>query len=358
MTGEVVLELDRVTKRFGRVTAVDDVSERFVRGEYCCILGPSGCGKTTLLRLIAGFEQPDAGAIRMHGADVARVPPEKRDVNVVFQSYALFPHLSVRENVAFGLRMRKLARAESADRVRDALALVHLTAEAERLPRQLSGGQQQRVALARALVNRPSVLLLDEPLSALDMTLRRRMQDELRRIQRETGVTFLHITHDQAEALSMADRVVVLVEGRILQDAPPEEVYFRPATPQAARLLGTPAMNVLAARRVEGWWISATGARIAEAAPDTPERATIGFRPEHVDCEPGAGDATVEVVESLGSSTVVVLRWAGERIHALADRGLRVRPGEPITVRVDPSRVVVWPEARAVCSALPIEEPR
>jgi spermidine/putrescine transport system ATP-binding protein len=235
---DIVLELRSVTKRFGAVTAVDALSERLSRSEYFCILGPSGCGKTTLLRLVAGFEVPDDGAILLHGRDTAGVPPERRDANVVFQSYALFPHLSVRDNVGFGLRMRKLPKSEIARRVDDIVRIVHLELEADRLPRQLSGGQQQRVALARALINRPAVLLLDEPLSALDQSLRLRMQAELRAIQRETGVAFLHITHDQGEALSLADRVAVMRAGRFEQVGTPRDIYRAPASPFVAEFVG------------------------------------------------------------------------------------------------------------------------
>jgi spermidine/putrescine ABC transporter ATP-binding subunit len=235
---DAVLELNGLTKSFGAVRAVDGLTERLRRGEYVCLLGPSGCGKTTLLRLIAGFEQPDTGTIRLHGRDVARIPPERRDVNVVFQNYALFPHLTVAENIAFGLRVKKLPPAEIRNRVDEALRLVRLERERDRLPRQISGGQQQRVALARALVNRPALLLLDEPLSALDPSLRQQMQTELRRVQRETGVTFLHITHDQEEALSLADRIAVMRSGRFEQVGPPREVYERPVSRFVASFVG------------------------------------------------------------------------------------------------------------------------
>ena len=245
MHSDAVLELDAVTKRFGRVHAVDGVSEQFKRGEYFCILGPSGCGKTTLLRMIAGFERPDSGVIRLAGADVTDAPPERRDVNVVFQSYALFPHLNAYDNVAFGLRMKKLPATAVDERVRTALHLVNLDHETRRLPRQLSGGQQQRVALARALVNRPAVLVLDEPLSALDQALRARMQSELRRVQRESGVTFVHITHDQNEALSLADRIGVMRAGRFEQVATPREIYAAPANAFVAAFVGP--NNVLTA---------------------------------------------------------------------------------------------------------------
>jgi spermidine/putrescine ABC transporter ATP-binding subunit len=278
-----ILELRAVTKRFGSVTAVDALSERLRRGEYYCILGPSGCGKTTLLRLVAGFETPDAGTILLHGRDTAGVPPERRDTNVVFQNYALFPHLTVRENIAFGLRMKRLPGAGIAARVNEIIALVHLEAEADRLPRQLSGGQQQRVALARALVNQPAVLLLDEPLSALDESLRQQMQEELRAIQRDTGVTFLHITHDQAEALSLADRVAVMRAGRFEQVAPPRVLYRAPATRFVAEFVGS--TNLLPARLASAdTVIIGNGVRIgplAVPAAATPgDNVLLALRPE------------------------------------------------------------------------------
>jgi spermidine/putrescine transport system ATP-binding protein len=291
MSDDPVLVLDAVTRTFGSVVAVDGLSERFRRGEYFCVLGPSGCGKTTLLRLIAGFEVPDTGEIRLLGRSVAGVPPERRDVNVVFQSYALFPHLSVRDNIGFGLRMKRLGRAQIRERVDDAVRLVHLEAEADRLPRQLSGGQQQRVALARALVNRPAVLLLDEPLSALDASLRQRMQDELRALQRQTGVTFIHITHDQAEALSLADRVAVMRAGRFEQVASPHDVYLAPATAFVARFVG--ATNLLSARLADERTAMIGGAALRLPQPVPFARAgdsvVLAVRPERVRL--GAADA-------------------------------------------------------------------
>jgi ABC-type Fe3+/spermidine/putrescine transport system ATPase subunit len=248
VSDEPLLELDKLTKRFGAVVAVNGLSERLTRGEYFCLLGPSGCGKTTLLRLIGGFESPDSGAIRLHGRDVSGIPPERRDVNVVFQNYALFPHLSVAQNIGFGLRMKRVGRDEIRDRVAGAVRLVRLEKEAERFPREISGGQQQRVALARALVNRPALLLLDEPLSALDPSLRQLMQAELRRVQRETGVTFLHITHDQDEALSLADRIGVMRAGKFEQVGTPRELYERPMSRFVASFVG--ASNLLEGRVV------------------------------------------------------------------------------------------------------------
>ena len=232
------VRLHGVTKRFGEATAVDGIDLEVRSGEFLSLLGPSGCGKTTLLRMIAGFEQPDAGDILVGGASVLRTPPHKRPVNTVFQSYALFPHMTVAENVAYGLRQKRVPRAEIANRVRDALELSRMGSFADRSPQKLSGGQQQRVALARALVNRPRVLLLDEPMSALDRKLREEMQIELKLLQRQLGITFIFVTHDQQEALSMSDRIVVMQGGRIEQLGGTEEIYTNPATAFVAGFIG------------------------------------------------------------------------------------------------------------------------
>ena len=227
-----------MSKRFGDLTAVDDLDLELAAGEFFTLLGPSGCGKTTTLRMIAGFERPSAGEIRIEGTDVAEEPPHKRPTNTVFQSYALFPHLSVRDNVAFGLKRKRVAKAQIGERVRAELERVGLASEANRRPSQLSGGMQQRVALARALVNLPKVLLLDEPLGALDLKLRKGLQVELKRIQREVGITFVYVTHDQEEALTMSDRIAVMNRGRVEQVGIPEDVYERPATTFVAGFIG------------------------------------------------------------------------------------------------------------------------
>ncbi len=232
------VELRSVTKRFDALAAVDDLSLELARGEFFTLLGPSGCGKTTTLRMIAGFERPSGGEIRIEGEDVAQLPPHKRPTNTVFQSYALFPHLSVEANVAFGLKRKKVPKEEIERRVAAELERVGLAAEANRRPSMLSGGMQQRVALARALVNLPKVLLLDEPLGALDLKLRKGLQVELKRIQRDVGITFVYVTHDQEEALTMSDRIAVMNRGRVEQVAVPEEVYDRPATTFVAGFIG------------------------------------------------------------------------------------------------------------------------
>jgi putative spermidine/putrescine transport system ATP-binding protein len=261
----VAVRLRGVFRRFGDVRAVDGVDLEIRAGEFFSMLGPSGSGKTTCLRLIAGFERPGEGDVELFGASAAGVPPYERDVNTVFQDYALFPHLSVAENVAYGLVVKKVARSERERRVREALDLVRLPDVGERLPAQLSGGQRQRVALARALVNRPRVLLLDEPLGALDLKLRQQMQGELTELQKRLGITFVYVTHDQEEALAMSDRLAVFARGRVEQVGTPREVYERPATPFVADFVGVSNL-------VEG----ALAARLAGAP------AAFTLRPEKI----------------------------------------------------------------------------
>ena len=250
------IELVGIAKRFvsrrGTVTAVERVDLTIGEGEFFSLLGPSGCGKTTTLRMIGGFEEPSEGQILLHGRDVVGVPPNHRDVNMVFQSYALFPHMSVFDNVAFGLERKSIGKAEIRTRVGEMLDLVQLDTKADRRPKELSGGQQQRVALARALVNRPRALLLDEPLAALDLKLRQAMQIELKRIQREVGITFIFVTHDQNEALTMSDRLVVMNAGRIEQLGAPREVYERPRTRFVAGFIGTSNLLTGTVVRMDG----------------------------------------------------------------------------------------------------------
>ena len=282
-----------MSKRFGDLTAVDDLNLELAAGEFFTLLGPSGCGKTTTLRMIAGFERPSAGEIRIEGTDVAEQPPHKRPTNTVFQSYALFPHLSVRDNVAFGLKRKRVAKAEIGERVRAELERVGLAAEANRRPSQLSGGMQQRVALARALVNLPKVLLLDEPLGALDLKLRKGLQVELKRIQREVGITFVYVTHDQEEALTMSDRIAVMNRGRVEQVGIPEDVYERPATTFVAGFIGV--SNLMPATVAGGGEVKLEhGPTVRAAADGIPvgERCYAVVRPEKLRVETLASGAS------------------------------------------------------------------
>jgi spermidine/putrescine transport system ATP-binding protein len=290
--GLAAIELVGVEKEFTAgghdVRAVEHVDLRIAEGEFFSLLGPSGCGKTTTLRMVAGFEEPTSGQILLHGRDVVGVPPFRRDVNMVFQQYALFPHMDVFENVAFGLRRKKVDKDEIRRRVAETLALVELEGREKRKPRQLSGGQQQRVALARALVNRPRALLLDEPLGALDLKLRQAMQLELKRIQREVGITFVYVTHDQEEALTMSDRLVVMNAGRIEQLGSPRELYEHPATRFVANFIGT--SNILTGRlerKGDGWTLAGLGpdqrVLVADAAhAGDGQDVELAIRPEKI----------------------------------------------------------------------------
>ena len=322
---EPTVRLEGVSKRFGDVVAVDELDLEIEGGEFFTLLGPSGCGKTTTLRMIAGFEQPTSGRILIEGDDVAGLPPHKRPTNTVFQSYALFPHLSVGDNVAFGLRRKKVAKGEIDGRVREELDRVGLASEINRRPNQLSGGQQQRVALARALVNRPKVLLLDEPLGALDLKLRKQLQIELKRIQTEVGITFVYVTHDQEEALTMSDRIAVMNRGAVEQVAHPEEVYDRPASSFVAGFIGVSNLMPGRIERVDGEHaVVALDAGVEVEAQSNglqPGDACYAVvRPEKLQItraddgrEPGPSVAgTVESSLYLGTATQIVVRLAGD----------------------------------------------
>jgi spermidine/putrescine transport system ATP-binding protein len=331
------VQLVGLVKQFDDVVAVDGIDLDVPGGEFFCLLGPSGCGKTTTLRLVAGFEQPDAGRILLDGADMARTPPHRRNVNTVFQSYALFPFMSVRDNVAFGLRYKDVPRAEVRRKVLDALALVQLEGLASRRPSQLSGGQQQRVALARALVLEPSVLLLDEPLGALDAKLRKTLQLELKTLQERIGITFLHVTHDQEEALALSDRLAVMRGGRVEQVGTPAEVYQEPASTYVADFLGV--ANLMAAHADgpagEGRCLVRLGEFGFEASQgETGARGQVKvvIRPERVRLEPhGSAGANrmpgmVERLVYLGPLTQLIVRLAhGEALQAVVQNG-----GEPL----------------------------
>jgi spermidine/putrescine ABC transporter ATP-binding subunit len=308
-----LLDLQQLSKSFGPIAAVDDLSLTVAAGEFFALLGPSGCGKTTLLRMIAGFEQPDTGRILLDGMDVTGVRPNHRPLNLMFQSYALFPHMTVAGNISYGLEMDGLRGPELKRRVAEALELVQLTALAERKPHRLSGGQRQRVALARALVKRPKLLLLDEPLGALDKKLREQMQIELKRIQRDTGITFIVVTHDQEEALTMADRIALLSQGRIVQLGRPRELYEAPVNRFAADFIGL--MNFLPGRRTAaGFEVPGLGDFAAGNLADLPigQEAVLAVRPERLQLHRQAGPdrlaARVEGIAYLGQDLMVHLR--------------------------------------------------
>ena len=347
------VQLEGVTKRFGDFPAVRALSLDITAGEFFTLLGPSGCGKTTTLRMVAGFEEPTEGRIRIDGVDVEGVPPFKRPTNTVFQSYALFPHLSVEDNVAFGLRRKRVDKGEVRRRVQEELERVGLSAEAKRKPRQLSGGQQQRVALARALINRPAVLLLDEPLGALDLKLRKGLQIELKGIQRDVGVTFVYVTHDQEEALTMSDRIGVMNRGVIEQLATPEDVYERPRTEFVAGFIGVSNLLPGEVESVNGEQVhlrldSGPTVRTRGADVQRGDRCHAVVRPEKLtvakveDPAPSGLPSVQGVVESavfLGTATQMIVKLAGDvRLTVLvpnADEAQRqLLPGAGARVRL------------------------
>jgi sn-glycerol 3-phosphate transport system ATP-binding protein len=290
------IELDGISKSFSDTTALHAIDLRIDDGSFCVLLGPSGCGKSTTLRIIAGLESASSGAVRIDGRDVTALPPAQRGIAMVFQNYALFPHLNVADNITFGLSVRKTSAAETADRLKRVAALLGLDALLERRPGQLSGGQQQRVALGRALVAEAKVCLMDEPLSNLDAQLRQEMRHELRELQQRLELTVVYVTHDQTEAMSMADQVVLLNKGRIEQVGAPRELYARPATAFAARFIGTPPMNLVA---LQGDRIAGSDVAAGLSA------ALLGVRPESIRFEHEGVPATVQGVEYLGADLVL-----------------------------------------------------
>ena len=329
-------ELRNLTKRFGRITALDDVSFTAAAGEFIVVLGPTGAGKTTLLRVIAGLDRPDAGTVSeaRNGstADVTPLAPAERDMAMVFQNFSLYPRLSVYDNLAFPLRptWRRVTREEIDRRVKWAAALLGITEKLNQMPAQLSGGQQQRVAIGRAIVREPRLFLFDEPLANLDAKLREHMTVEIHRLQRRLNVTMLYVTHDQTEAMSLADRVIVLDEGRILQTGAPDEIYRRPASPRVARMFGSPPINLLVADEARRLGV-------------TSAHRTIGIRPEHVRLTRSAtGPARATLIERLGPMTVVWLDVAGLSLRAVTDPSTPLYLGDAFDVRVEPEDVIVW----------------
>ena len=353
------LELRDVTKRFGEVVALEAVSLDIARGQFVTLLGPSGCGKTTTLRIVAGFEAQTAGSVSIRGESVDGLPAYRRNVNTVFQNYALFPHLSVFENVAFGLRVKSRPAAEIRRTVGQALEQVRLGGLDRRRPHELSGGQQQRVALARALVNHPAILLLDEPLGALDLKLRKEMQLELKRLHREVGITFIYVTHDQEEALTMSDLIAVMDAGRIVQLAPPREIYDRPRTPFVANFVGVSNLLAGVVREsagrsatieVEGGWLFG---KTLERPPAAGERVLVAVRPEKLRVtKDGRGlRGQLEDFVYLGSRATLVVRLDGDRLLQVEDSAAELqngagRIGEPIAVEWSDADCVVFDAPR------------
>ena len=333
-----VIEIDHVVKRFGEFVAVDNVDFSIGQGEFFSMLGPSGCGKTTTLRMIAGFEQPTSGAVRLDGVDVSKVPPNKRDVNTVFQQYALFPHMNVFDNVAFGPQSKKVDKTTIKKRVTEMLEVVRLTEFASRRPAQLSGGQQQRVALARALVNLPKALLLDEPLGALDLKLRHAMQFELKRIQREVGITFVYVTHDQEEALTMSDRIAVMSDGRVEQIGTPAEIYDNPASVFVAGFIGqanlwpaTVTEHTAGTARVSALGGASLCGSCGDSTLTVGSEVTLMVRPERIAISLAQPTSQTGSDQSV-SATVSDLAFQGPIVRL----ALEAADGSPIIANVDP----------------------
>jgi spermidine/putrescine transport system ATP-binding protein len=374
----VDVRLVDVVKKFGEAVAVDHIDLEVFDGEFFSLLGPSGCGKTTTLRMIGGFEEPTSGTIELQGLDVTWLPPYKRNVNTVFQSYALFPHLTIFENIAFGLRRRKVGNSEIQSRVAEMLEIVELPGFEQRKPTQISGGQAQRVALARALVNRPAVLLLDEPLGALDLKLRRQMQVELKRIQHEVGITFIYVTHDQEEAMTMSDRIAVMNNGRYEQLGDPEGLYERPATRFVAGFLG---ISNLLPGEVEGTDATYVTVRLADdsriraprASIDGQQRVSVGVRPEKIrlrepsEAAPGGhneldgvvrdasylGVSTQYQIEARGGARITVYEQNVER----ATRAELWAPGEAVRLTWSPDHSFIVHESGGAAPAPGLTEP-
>jgi inositol-phosphate transport system ATP-binding protein len=351
----VRVRLEKLTKRFGAVAAVNALDLEIADGEFVALLGPSGCGKTTTLLMVAGIYRPTEGAILFGDRRVEQLMPKDRGIGMVFQSYALYPHMTVAENIGFPLDVgRPVSKEEKSRRIREAAALVHVDQLLERRPAQLSGGQQQRVALARALVKRPDILLLDEPLSNLDARLRHEMRGEIKRLQKEVGITSIFVTHDQLEALTMADRVALMRDGILQAYATPGELYSRPGNQFVAEFIGTPPMNFFAAdigarngsviARTEGIELELAGFR----RPAAGAQATIGIRPEHLALvSPGEGDASGEVyvVEPMGREQIVEVRVGERRLRAIAPPGFAGRIGDNVGLRFARERLHLFDPA-------------
>ncbi len=324
------ITVEKISKFWGDTAAIDGISFDAPEGDFTVLLGPSGCGKSTTLRLIAGLESLTAGRIFIGGRDITETPPAGRGLSMVFQSYALFPHLNVAENILFGLKVRGVARAERDERLRRTADLLGLTALLDRRPSQLSGGQQQRVALGRAIIAEKPVCLMDEPLSNLDAKLRHEMRQEIRTLQRKLGISMVYVTHDQAEAMSMADRVVLLRDGRIEQDAAPETIYQRPASTFVARFIGTPPMNIIRLEEPGGG-----GAIEGLDHPYMPDQLgediSLGIRPEDIEISNGAGvPATVSGLEYLGADSIVDCRIGEQAVSVRTHGRIKIEPGTQV----------------------------
>jgi len=325
--------VDAVTKMWGAVAAVDKVSFAGQGGRFLALLGPSGCGKSTMLRLISGLEEPTSGTITIAGRDVTDAPPSKRGVAMVFQNYALFPHLSVAENILFGMEVRKAPRAEREERLAWAVDLLRLKGLLDRKPGQLSGGQQQRVALGRAIVAQAPVCLMDEPLSNLDAQLRMEMRREIRELQQRLRITMIYVTHDQVEAMTMADQVILMREGRVEQDSTPDRLYEKPASVFVARFIGMPPMNVTPFADI----LAAGGAGLTPPPGRDPAALSLGMRPEAATLGPEGVPAMIEAIEYLGADTLVETRIGAHPFVVRLHGKTSARPGERVFIALSQS---------------------
>ena len=346
-----------VSKRYGDVVAVDDLNLDIRDAEFMVLVGPSGCGKTTSLRMVAGLEEISSGTLKIGDRVINDVPPKDRDIAMVFQSYALYPHMSIRDNLAFGLKLRKVPRVQIDARVKEAAAILDLTRYLDRKPRELSGGQRQRVALGRAIVREPAVFLMDEPLSNLDAKLRVETRANILRLHQRLNTTFVYVTHDQIEAMTMGTRIAVMNEGRLQQVGSPQELYDRPINRFVAGFIGSPAMNFATVEVTagEGDKVNLVGSNVTVPLPPqfresvgaTGRQLTVGFRPEHLVLGPVSGatatvNARAEVVEYLGNQELIHASGAGRDIVAIVDSSFRVRPGDMLELRIPLDRIQLF----------------
>lgn len=345
-TGPVAV-VNNIYKRFGRVQALSDVSFSISGQEFTVLTGPSGSGKTTILRILAGLESPDSGSVQLYGSDASRIEPAQRDVALVFQNFSLYPSRTVRANLEFPLRapQRKLTQAAIDERVERAANLLHIRKLLDRPARQLSGGEMQRVAIGRAIVRDPRLFLMDEPLSNLDAKLREELRVELKEVAHSLRTPVLWVTHDPAEALSMADRIITVREGRILQTGDPVSLYYNPSTPEVASLLGTTPLNIFDVRLHESVWVLPDGSPLATAAPGAASAARAGFRAEDVRASGGAVAARVCVVHEMGRFRLLTFEFAGRLCHLSSDRVCAISPGDVIYPDFPPEHMILWPNA-------------
>ena len=341
-----MLTLSNVTKTFGQEHALKDITLDLHPEERLVILGPTGAGKTTLLRTIAGLEEPDCGHIMLNNKDITHSTPAERDIALIFQNFSLYPNKTVKENLAFPLRApkQKLTESDIEYRVLEVAQILHITSLLNRPATHLSGGEMQRVAIGRAIVRRPKLFLLDEPLTNLDAKLREILRVEIIRLQYELRIPMIYVTHDQTEALSIADRIVVLSEGHILQTGSPQEIYNHPNTSNIARQLGYPPINLIDAHNTNGHWITQSGHPIIDANPNSPPKATLGIRPESITLDGGETSATIEIMEDMGPATILLVKWAGEHIHILTSGPSAHKIGDTIYPKISQDRLIIWPK--------------